>query len=163
LGRKDDDDEFKSGWTITKFTNLMADPSRRASDSMYPDADIPFMRKAEVYLTYAEAVLRGASVIDGLTADAAVNEVRNRANATPLTGVTLNDILDERGREFYCEGHRRTDLIRFDKFGGNTGYYWEWKGGAILGKNFDAFRNLYPIPQTDIVTNPNLEPNNPGY
>jgi hypothetical protein len=163
LGRKDNVDEFKSGWTITKFTNLIADPNRRPSDTMHPDADIPFMRKAEAYLTYAEAVLRGATELGGLTADQAVFEIRDRANATPKTGVTLQDILDERGREFYSEGYRRTDLIRFNKFGGANQYYWEYKGGTILGKDFEAWRNLYPIPQSDIVANPNLKPNNEGY
>jgi len=162
LGKQNKTDEFKSGWAITKFTNLMADNARKQSDTSWPDADIPFMRKAEAYLNYAEAVLRGATA-DGLTADDAVNTLRNRAHTTPLSGVTLQDILDERGREFYAEGYRRTDLVRFGKFGGNNGYYWEWKGGVIIGKDFEAFRNLYPIPQSDIVANPNLQPNNEGY
>ena len=162
LGRQDKDDEFKSGWAITKFTNLLADSNRKPSDSMWPDMDIPFMRKAEAYLNYAEAVLRGAPA-SGMSPAEAVNELRRRAHANELSGVTLNDILDERGREFFCEGYRRTDLVRFNKFGGNTGYFWEYKGGAILGGvNFEAFRNLYPLPQSDMVANPNLVQND-GY
>jgi hypothetical protein len=158
LGRQNKADDFFSGWSITKHTNLFADSNRKASDTQHPDTDIPFMRKAEAYLNYAEAVLRGAAPVDGLTPDVAVNALRTRANAQLLTGVTLEQILDERGREFYCEGYRRSDLVRFDKFGGNTGYLWEWKGGAILGKNFDTFRNIYPIPQSDLVENDNLKP-----
>ena len=161
LGRRNLTDEFLSGWGMTKFTNHFADPARKAGDSMWPDMDIPFMRKAEAYLNYAEAVLRGAPAI-GMSADEAVNELRKRANAIELAGVTLNDILNERGREFYCEGYRRTDLIRFNKFGGNTGYYWEYKGGVILGKDFETYRNLFPLPQSDIVANPNLDQND-GY
>ena len=161
LGRKHPSDEFLSGWSMTKFTNLFADNNRKPSDSMWPDMDIPFMRKAEAYLNYAEAVLRGASAI-GITADDAVNELRKRANAIELTGVTLSDILDERGREFYCEGCRRSDLIRYKLFGGNTNYFWEYKGGVILGKNFEEYRNIYPLPQSDIVANDNLEQND-GY
>ena len=152
---------FFEGWAITKFTNHFADPARSPSDPIWPDMDIPFMRKAEAYLNYAEAVLRGAPA-SSMSADEAVNIVRRRANATELSGVTLLEILRERGREFYSEGYRRSDLIRFNRFGGNTGYFWEWKGGAILGVHFDEFRNLYPIPMADIVANPNLT-QNPGY
>ena len=42
------------------------------------------MRAAEAYLTYAEAVVRGASPIDGYTALQAINEIRDRANAKQL-------------------------------------------------------------------------------
>ena len=162
LGRRHPSDEFLSGWLITKFTNHFADPNRRPTDSMWPDMDIPFMRKAEAYLNYAEAVLRGATAA-GMSADEAVNRLRTRANADELSGVTLDQILDERGREFYSEGVRRMDLIRFNKFGGNTGYFWEWKGGAILGQHFETFRNLYPIPQSDIIANTNDIEQNEGY
>lgn len=161
FGKQNKGDEFKSGWMISKFTNLYAGDGK-PSDTAWPDMDIPFMRKAEAYLNYAEAVLRGGEA-KSMTADAAVNELRNRANAAPLAGVTLDDILDERGREFFCEGYRRSDLVRFNKFGGNTGYNWEWKGGAQLGKAFDEYRNLYPIPKSDIITNSENLTQNEGY
>jgi len=118
------------------------------------------MRKAEAYLNYAEAVVRGAPAA-GMTADEAVNKLRLRAKTNELTGVTLQNILDERGREFYSEGYRRSDLVRFDRFGGKTGYFWEYKGGAILGVDFDDYRNLYPLPQSDIIANDNLIQNEP--
>ena len=71
----------------------------------------------------------------------------------------MNDICDEWCREFAFEGRRRIDLIRFGKFGGNTDYVWDWKGGTKEGTNFDAYRNLYPIPTKERVANPNLEQN----
>ena len=77
--------------------------------------------------------------------------------------LTLDKILDERGREFFCEGYRRSDLVRFNKFGGTTGYNWEWKGGAQLGKDFEAYRNIYPIPNSDIITNSENLTQNEGY
>lgn len=161
FGIANSDVPFKSGWSIVKFQNNYSDGAN-PSNTMYPDMDVPFMRKAEAYLNYAEAVLRGGAQ-KTLTVDDAVNKLRNRADADPLSGVTLDDILDERGREFFCEGYRRSDLVRFGKFGGsNTGYPWEWKGGAEGGKAFDAFRNLYPIPNSDIVSNKNLKQNE-GY
>lgn len=140
--------DFSGGWAIQKWNNLMADQNYVQSSQDWPDTDLPLMRKAEAYLNYAEAVLRGGTPVNGLSALDAVNTVRQRANATPLSNVALNDLLDERGREFYTEGYRRTDLIRFGKFGGNTNYQWEWKNATHNGSNFAEYMNLYPIPGT---------------
>ena len=57
---------------------------------------------------------------------------------------------------------RRTTLIRFGLFGGNTGYNWDWKGGEQAGKDFEAYKNIYPIPLTQLQSNTNLK-QNPGY
>jgi hypothetical protein len=72
--------------------------------------------------------------------------------------------LDERAREFYFEGYRRTDLIRYGLYGGeNSGsYLWQWKGGAENGTSFAATRNVFAIPDEDMNANPNLT-QNPGY
>jgi hypothetical protein len=96
------------------------------------------------------------------TAIDAVNVVRKRAGATVLTSLTLDQILDERCREFYFEGQRRTDLIRFGYFGGTNQFLWEWKGGSASGTTFDSHYNLYPIPDTDLNANNNLKQNS-GY
>ena len=126
--------------------------------------DIPLMRKAEAYLTYAEAVMRGAAEQDGLTALQAVNTLRERANATSFTTLTLQDIIDEWGREFYAEGRRRSDLIRFGMFGGQADYNWEGKAGMNCtdSSTFDLYRNIYPIPDSYRKTNPNII-QNAGY
>ena len=122
--------------------------------------DIPFMRKAEAYLTYAEATLRaGGSQDEALKA---VNELRARANTKLFTSIDLNKVLDEKSREFFFEGHRRTDLIRYGYFGGSTDYRWDWKGGSASGTSFDKNYNLLPIPASDLNVNPNLV-QNPGY
>jgi hypothetical protein len=86
--------------------------------------------------------------------------VRRRSGAATLATVQLSDILDERGRELYWEAHRRTDLIRFNRFA--TGNNWPQKGGLATGRDIDAFRTLFPIPATDLAANPNLK-QNPGY
>ena len=57
---------------------------------------------------------------------------------------------------------RRTTLVRFGLFGCNTGYNWDWKGGESAGKDFEAYKNIYPIPQTQLQSNTNLK-QNPGY
>lgn len=152
--------QFKQGASVMKFTNNRAD--KRYTFSSQPNTDVPFMRKAEAYLTYAEAVLRGGASVNGYTALEAVNKLRTRAHATSFTSVTLSTLLDEWAREFYFEGRRRTDLIRFGYFGGQSDYIWDWQSGVSAGTSFDAHLNLMPIPSDDISANPNLVQNT-GY
>jgi hypothetical protein len=119
-----------------------------------------------VYLTYAEATKRGgANGIEG-TAVSYINQLRERAYGNSNFNITSADltldfILDERARELYWEGHRRTDLIRFGKFTGGS-YIWPWKGGVSAGTSVTDNYNLYPIPFADITANPNLKQNS-GY
>jgi hypothetical protein len=90
-----------------------------------------------------------------------VNVLRSRANATPLTQLTEQDLIDEWCREFYMEGRRRSDLIRFDSFAGDK-YIWSWKNGKKEGSAVDKHFNLYPIPLDDTNNNPNMHQNK-GY
>ncbi|MEG1616481.1 MAG: RagB/SusD family nutrient uptake outer membrane protein [Bacteroidales bacterium] len=151
---------FNEGWSVAKFSNNTVDPNIKTSDPKFPDTDVPFFRAAEAYLTYAEATLRaGGSQAEALDA---VNELRTRANTYPLSSVTIESVLDEKAREFYFEGHRRTDLIRYGYFAGSGSYNWDWKGGSKGGAALDSHYNLYPIPMTDMTANPNLT-QNPGY
>jgi hypothetical protein len=144
--------------------NIVVTSAIITKDPKYVDMDYPFMRKAEANLIYAEAVLRGGNKVDGLEALTAFNELRTRAKAKLLTTteLTVDYILTERVREFFMEGHRRTDLIRFNKFGGATGYTWEWKSGEQAGADFPVEYNLFPLPTNDLNANPNLV-QNPGY
>ena len=91
-----------------------------------------------------------------------MNAIRERAHAGTKNSYTLDDILNERAREFYFEGQRRTDLIRFGKFGGNNNYNWQWKGGVKSGVNFSSYQNIFAIPDADMDANENLE-QNAGY
>ncbi len=151
LNRENADDKFFSGWLCTKFSNNMADPTRVRTDAAHPDMDLPLMRAAEAYLTYAEAQFRLGG--DALTT---INELRKRANAEPLTTIDENTIRDEWGREFYAEGRRRTDLVRLDMFVGNK-YGWEWKAGNQFGqKPLEEHRVVFPLPLSDVTANPNL-------
>jgi len=152
---------FTQGYSVIKFSNLRADGGK-THDTTWPDMDIPFMRQAEAYLTYAEAVFNGATPINGLTAVGAINILRTRAETIPLTSVSKQDIIDEWAREFFFEGRRRMDLIRFGQYGGATGYEWDWKNGVAAGSDFDVKYNIFPIPATDVNANPNLTPT-PGY
>jgi hypothetical protein len=75
--------------------------------------------------------------------------------------MTLDFILDERARELYWEGFRRTDLVRYNRFTEGT-YLWPWKGGVASGTGVQAFRKIFPIPSRDLNANPNLV-QNPDY
>lgn len=113
------------------------------------------LRFGEVYLNMIEAKVRGGSDPSSPTsAQQDMDALRAVRGLGPLGRVpTLQDVLDERGRELYWEGHRRGDLIRFQKFNDS------W---AEKGSNADAFRVLYTIPQLAVDSNPNLK-QNPGY
>ncbi|WP_417363418.1 RagB/SusD family nutrient uptake outer membrane protein [Galbibacter sp.] len=107
-------------------------------------------RYADAHLMKAEAIMRGGSSSEDPLA--LVNELRVLREATPLGSLTEQGLLDERGRELYGEYWRRSDLIRFGKFTEP----WAHK------ESTEAFRVLFPIPATAIITNPNLTQNE-GY
>ncbi|MEO7211484.1 RagB/SusD family nutrient uptake outer membrane protein [Mucilaginibacter sp.] len=155
---------YTDGLAVTKFKNITSTGTIPASaNGVYASTDFPLFRLAEMYLVYAEAVKRGGTGAEG-QAITYLNLLRTRAygNASGnITSYTLNDVLDERGRELYWEGFRRSDLIRYGRFTGDN-YLWPWKGGAKAGKGVEAFRVLYPLPSTDIIANPNLV-QNAGY
>ena len=164
IAHNDRDESFDQGLIITKFSN------RRSDGEMYSttgvDGDFFLLRAAEAYLNYAEAEARlaGGTLAAGSEGAKCMDALRARAHCKKtMSTYTLNDILDERAREFYCEGYRRTDLIRFGQFGGNDATYaWDWKGGVEAGQAFPATRNLYPIPESELLANPNLKQNE-GY
>jgi hypothetical protein len=154
--------KFTDGYAVTKFINKKADGSAAQRNDI-PDTDFPMFRMADVYLMYAEAIVRGGSGGDIPTAVGYINKLKTRAGATSISpsDLTLDFILAERGRELFWECHRRTDLVRFDKFTGSS-KLWQWKGGIKNGTSTESYRNLMPIPSTAIQANPTLK-QNPGY
>ncbi len=153
--------DFTSGWSSYKYTNLKEDGSPADGGTSFCDTDMPIFRAADANLMLAEAQLRkGALGSDGL---AAWNAVRTRAGIAELSTseATLDEMLNERGREFYWENLRRSDLIRFGKFTTNS-YLWQWKGGVYDGTGVDTKFNLMPIPSNEINSNGKLT-QNPGY
>jgi hypothetical protein len=111
--------------------------------------DWAIFRYADVLLMKAEALLRTNKAAEALVI---VNQVRAQRGALPLVAATLDQLLDERGRELYWEGYRRQDLIRFGKFL----QPWQEKPAS------DAKNLLFPIPNSQLAVNPNLT-QNPGY
>jgi starch-binding outer membrane protein, SusD/RagB family len=155
---------FNTGIPTAKYKNITS-TGQPGSHPTHVDTDFPMFRLADAYLIYAEAALRGGG---GSTAQALtyVNALRQRAfgNANgniTAAQLTLDFVLDERGRELLWEAHRRTDLVRYGRFTGGT-YLWAWKGGTQAGAATASHLDLYPLPANELVANPNLRQNT-GY
>lgn len=167
--------DFYASWSVLKFNGLYSTAESDTlkdihgqdsivqapwtwtspiGEAQWPDTDIPLFRLAEAYMTYAEAVWRkdnkNPSNADALKA---INALRKRANAASVTKLDEETMLQEWAKEFYCEGRRRTDLIRFGQFAGaNSTKTWE---GHRAGK--DKKYLVYPIPAKDVTANENLK------
>ena len=179
---------FNNGYAPIKFTNLntnddgtfpLIDPAKgtvisNISDAAlphpanalqaHPNTDTPIFRLSDTYLMAAECSLRGATNVTAAEALQYVNYVRERANADawPQSMLTLPNLLDERARELYWELHRRSDLIRYDKF--VSGYNWAWKGYVLEGTDLNPNFTVFPIPANNIAAQPDLATvQNPGY
>ncbi|HKZ67790.1 MAG TPA: RagB/SusD family nutrient uptake outer membrane protein [Chitinophagaceae bacterium] len=134
------------GYKVLKYTPIGAKWSGFNGDN-----DLVLERYSNVLLMKAEALFRLGDVANALPL---VNMVRLRSNATALISLTLQNIEDERAREFLWEGCRRTDMIRFGDYFTGT---WAFKTTQT-----EAFRKIFPIPNQQIIANPNLV-QNPGY
>ena len=152
--------DFKNGLSLVKWTNMKSD-NTGGQDLSWPDTDIPLLRYAEVFLIRAEANWRLGA--DATTVMNDINVLRQRANTRLFNAgdITEDNIRDEWCREFFMEGRRRSDLVRFGCFTGNK-YVWDWKGGTANGTTIDSHFDVYPIPADDIMNNTNLK-QNPGY
>lgn len=131
------------GYGCVKFRNVRSD-GKPASSMEKVDTDLPLMRIAEAYLTFAEAETR----LNGSngTAREKLNTLRHRAHAVEQGSYSLDDIYNEWVREFWFEGRARIDQIRFGKY------------------DVPKFRYIYPLPYNDLVNNPNLTGHqNEGY
>jgi hypothetical protein len=163
---------FENGVHVRKYVNIRSDGGAVSDVTKnFADIDFPVFRLSEMYLIYAEAVLRGGTGGDATTALEYLNKIRFRAYGNSYGpgdvgklnpgDLTLQNILDERARELYWEGHRRTDLIRYGLLTTST-YLWPWKGGVSSGTAVDSKYNIFPIPSTNLTANPNLT-QNAGY
>ena len=157
---------FNDGYAVTKFKNIKSDGTPGSDPSgNFVDTDLPLIRLAEIYLNYAEAVLRGGGGSVATAVDK-INELRERAYGDSSGNITAADltldfVLDERSRELYWEGLRRTDLIRYGYFISGS-YLWPFKGNDPNGTGVDDYRKLFPLPPNALSVNPNLR-QNPGY
>ena len=158
---------FTTGWKCWKYNNYPhnkgpqdADALKLANTKSYSDIDFPLIRLGEIHLIYAEACMH-------LTAEAQalpkLKELADRAGVTATTSITQEFLVAERARELMWEAHRRTDLIRYGMYGGDTSYSWPFKGGnSACGQPFEKYMELYSIPPEELASNEKLV-QNPGY
>lgn len=161
---------FMQGYGCWKFNNIPSYETgleywqRTQNVDRSTDIDYPLIRLGEIYLIYAEACSR---LGQGATAQAKMNELAERTGVAAITvPATWSDeamklFREERARELYWEGHRRTDLIRYNCFTSGD-YVWPFKGGDVEGKAFEDYKKLFAIPSSQILANPYLK-NPEGY
>lgn len=140
-------------WNIG-IRNIKFYPDYTNTISRNQNNDVPLFRYSDIILMKAEAILRGGAPTLGATALSLVNQIKAvRTTSAALTSVTLDDIYNERCKEFAWETWHRNDMIRFGQYENSWG----------LGKtNTDTYRRIFPIPTTAIMTNSKLV-QNPGY
>lgn len=154
-------------WAGVKFTSVYSTASLpkyspRQSTS-WADTDIPLLRLAEAYMIQAEALFRNGDKTGALSI--INNTIRARANAIPLTSLDEETLLDEWSREFYFEGRRRIDLVRFGRFFGPESdlyrYHWEGRMGKPDAQPFvtgtPEYMNWFPVPSEDKRANPHYK------
>ena len=152
---------FLNGWSCIKFNNVphdkdAVDYAATAATKNFSDIDWPLIRLGEIHLIYAEACMHA-----GGNASAQIKALADRAGVDAPKAITEDFLFEERARELMWEGHRRTDLIRYDKWI-DGGYNWTFKGGNFKGQPLPAHFEIFPIPSTELSTNPDLD-QNPGY
>lgn len=160
-------DANSCGYMLIKYTNttekdyyndsIMSLPKDQRvfnNASQLSNADYPLFRLADAYLMLAECELHGVKC-DGFVY---FNKVRARAGMKAIDSPTASEILKERQAELYCEGHRRSDLVRFGLYTGAK-YLWSWKGGEFTGATISDHRAVFPVPYQYVGT----VGQNPGY
>ncbi|MDE6811511.1 MAG: RagB/SusD family nutrient uptake outer membrane protein, partial [Muribaculaceae bacterium] len=143
-------DEYEVGFSTPTFSSV----------------DQPVIRLADIYLMYAECYIHDRSAATASKAVEYINYVRSRAKAPAFNAsdLTRKNIMDERSRELYLEGWRRSDLVRNGMFAGPQQTIWQYKGSGTAneGTRIDSKYNLYPIPYDVRATQPEFK-QNPGY
>ena len=149
----DDLEGWRQGYRSVKFFVIDDDYKNDRNQSN----DLPIFRYADILLTKAEALVRKGTA--GATAQALFNQIRAYVHAPLLTHVpTLQDIYEERGREFMNENWRRNDMIRFGHFEDEFFPHYRSNPNA----NFEKTRRIFPLYYKILNLNPSWK-QNPGY
>ena len=160
-----------------------------ANTESYADVDFPMIRLAEIYLIYTEACMHaggdassqisalrqragwpvygdessGEGLGEGSSEGSSEGSGEGSGQSSGFSDLVDTDFLvAERARELMWEAHRRTDLIRYGLYNSDS-YFWPYKGGdSYAGTSFPQYKNIFPIPPTELATNKALQ-QNPGY
>lgn len=145
-----DANAYQQGCHSIKWFTTPADYNNGRNQSN----DLPIFRFADILLMKAEALTRQGSS----GAKALFNQIRTYAGAPTIANEpTLQEIYDERGREFFDENWRRNDMIRFGHY--EDEFFPHYKD--FPDASFDKRHRIFPIPQSDIDLNGWEQ--NPGY
>ena len=145
-----DANAYQQGCHSIKWFTTPADYNNGRNQSN----DLPIFRYADVLLMKAEALTRQGSS----GAKALFNQIRSYADAPTIANEpTLQEIYDERGREFFDENWRRNDMIRFGHY--EDEFFPHYKD--FPDASFDKRHRIFPVPQNTI--NLNGWEQNPGY
>jgi hypothetical protein len=118
--------------------------------------DVPILRYADVLMMKAEALTRQGGSEEAMNL---FNQIRAYANAPLLDhNPTLEEIYDERGREFFDENWRRNDMIRFGHF--EDEYFPHYKNFPTA--RFEKTCRIFPIHKDILNLNPTWK-QNAGY
>lgn len=149
-------DGWRQGYRSIKF---YPNPNEYSAYNRYQSNDVPIFRFADIILTKAEAIKRGATATNGDTPQSLFNQIRSYVHAPLLDhDPSLQEILNERGREFFDENWRRNDMIRFGTFESEYGFHKHSNPDA----RFDKTCRILPVPDDILKENTNWE-QNPGY
>lgn len=149
-------DGWRQGYRSIKF---YPNPNEYSAYNRYQSNDVPIFRYADIILTKTEAIKRGATATNGDTPQSLFNQIRSYVHAPQLDhDPSLQEILDERGREFFDENWRRNDMIRFGTFESEYGFHKH----SNLDARFDKTCRILPVPDDILKENTNWE-QNPGY
>lgn len=147
---------WRQGYRSIKF---YPNPNEYSAYSRNQSNDVPIFRYADILLTKAEAILRGATATNGDTPQTLFNQIRSYVNAPSLDHApSLQELLDERGREFFDENWRRNDMIRFGTFESEYGFHKK----SYANAKFEKTRRIFPVPQSVMNENTNWT-QNAGY
>jgi starch-binding outer membrane protein, SusD/RagB family len=154
---------LKGTYTLPVF-NKYIDPSRYGTGGREDwGVDFMVMRYTDVLMMMAECTLHGGGGTQA-DVDEIVNKVRTRAGVPAnASNITLDQLFDERRKEFFSEGTRWFDLIRS---GNAITIMNAWKAAEDTGNKIltiDKNMLLYPIPLQEILAVPGLYDQNPGY
>lgn len=112
------------------------------------------IRYAEILLMHAEALVQGATS-STMSADEAVNKVRQRAGLNSIASVTIDQVLDEKFAELAMElGSRFSDMVRYEKY--NELSYSDRYDNSDGARQFTAEKVYLPYPLTQLDQLPNL-------
>lgn len=154
----------KNGFITVKYSNFdYESDAEGALCANQPEAsdilgiDFAAIRLAEIYLSAAEAYLESGTHPE--LAKKYINLIAERAGLDPYDTVTMSELRRQRSAELYNEGHRRTDLIRWNMWLKN--YNWSFKNGVPEGADYNDAMRFYPLPMTIVAQAGYTQ--NPGY